>query len=209
MFYICSMENVQQKIIETAASLYRNISIKSVTMDDVARECMISKKTLYKYVNDKVDLLTKAFRYEFDLQRKRFEEITKKNFNAIEEVLYIHKNLIKMLKTHKPSLEYEMHKYYPVVHKELIEKKSEHVYQMMLRNLRKGISEGLYYNDIDAELIAKQRVIFQVQKVENAVVSYQEFLKPKAMKQMFKYHLRAICSSKGIEILNKKIEELE
>lgn len=203
------MENVQQKIIKTAAFLYRKFGIKSVTMDDVARECMISKKTLYKYVNDKVDLLTQAFRYEFSLQSKRFHEIAEKKLNAIEEVLFIQKNLINMLKTHKPSLEYEMLKYYPVIHKELIEKKSEHVFQLMYRNLKKGINEGLYYNDIDIELIAKQRVIFQVQKVENSVVSYKEFLKPKAMKQMFKYDLRAICSPKGMEILNKKIEELE
>lgn len=178
-------------------------------MDDVARECMISKKTLYKYVNDKVDLLTKAFRYEFSMQSKRFHAIAEKKLNAIEEVLLIQKNLINMLKTHKPSLEYEMHKYYPVIQKELNEKKSEHVFQMMYRNLKKGIDEGLYYDDIDIELLAKQRVILQVQKVENAVVSYKEFLKPKAMKQMFKYHLRAICSPKGMEILNKKIEEQE
>ncbi len=203
------MENVKEKIIQTASTLYRKFGIKSVTMDDVARECMISKKTLYKYVNDKIDLLTQTFRFEFDFQIKRFKSLSEKKINAIEEVFEIHKNLIAMLKTHNPSLEYEMDKYYPVIHKELTEKKSEHVYKMMLLNLNKGIEEGLYYNDIDVELIAKQRVIFQVQKVENSVVSYQEFLKPKAMKQMFKYHLRAICSPKGLEILNKKIKELE
>ncbi len=203
------MEDGKQKIIEVASLMYRKFGIKSVTMDDVARECMISKKTLYKYVNDKVDLLTKAFRYEFSIQSKRFTSIIEKKLNAVDEVLFIHKNLINMLKTHSPSLEYELHKYYPVIHKELIKKKSEHVYTMMLRNLEKGISEGLYYDDIDVKLIAKQRVILQVQKVENSVASYKEFLKPKAMKQMFKYHLRAICSPKGLKILNEKIKELD
>ncbi|MCF6366681.1 MAG: TetR/AcrR family transcriptional regulator [Bacteroidales bacterium] len=203
------MEDIKQKIIETATSLYKKFGIKSVTMDDVARECMISKKTLYKYVNDKIDLLTEAFRYEFGIQSKRFEAITKKKLNAVEEVLEIHKNLINMLKTHNPSVEYDMHKYYPVVDKELKEKKSFSVYQMMLKNLKKGIKEGLYYNDIDIELIAKQRVILQVQKIENSIVSFKEFTKPHAMKQMFIYHLRAICSPKGIKLLNQKIKELD
>lgn len=203
------MEKVHGKIVKIASELYRKFGIKSVTMDDVAHECMISKKTLYKYVNDKIDLLTQTFRYEFGLQNKKFTSLKDKELNAIEEVLFIHKNLIDMLKTHKPSLEYEMDKYYPIIQKELVDEKSEYVYKMMLRNLKKGINEGLYYSDIDVELIAKQRVIFQVQKVENSVVSYKEFITPKAMKQMFKYHLRAICSPKGLKVLNKKIEELE
>ena len=203
------MDNTSQKVIQTAAELYKKFGIKSVTMDDVARECMISKKTLYKYVNDKIDLLNQAFRLEFSIQIKKFSAIYDKNLNAVEEVFEIHKNLINMLKTHNPAIEYDMHKYYPVVHKKLNEKKSMHVYQMMIQNLKKGIAEGLYYNDIDIELIAKQRVIFQVQKIENSIVSFKEFTKPHAMKQMFIYHLRAICSPKGIKILNQKIKELD
>jgi len=203
------MENVKEKIIQTASSLYRKYGIKSVTMDDVARECMISKKTLYKYVNDKIDLLTQTFRFEFDFQTKRFEAITKKGLNAIEEVFETNKILIDMLKTHKPSLEYEMQKYYPTIHKVLIEKVSEMTYKTMHANLKYGIEEGLYYKDIKVDLIAKQAVVLQVQKIDNSVASYKDFLKPKAMKEIFKYHMRAICSPKGLEILNKKIKELE
>ncbi len=203
------MNNVFQNIIQTAADLYKKYGIKSVTMDDVARECMISKKTLYKYVTDKIDLLRQALRLEFSIQIKEFSAIYNKNLNAVEEVFEIHKNLINMLKTHNQAIEYDMHKYYPVIDKELKEKKSMHVYQMMIQNLKKGIAEGLYYDDINIELIAKQRVIFQVQKIENSIVSFKEFTKPHAMKQMFIYHLRAICSPKGLKILNQKIKELD
>ncbi len=203
------MNNLFQNIIQTAADLYKKYGIKSVTMDDVARECMISKKTLYKYVTDKIDLLRQALRLEFSIQIKEFSAIYNKNLNAVEEVFEIHKNLINMLKTHNQAIEYDMHKYYPVIDKELKEKKSMHVYQMMIQNLKKGIAEGLYYDDINIELIAKQRVIFQVQKIENSIVSFKEFTKPHAMKQMFIYHLRAICSPKGLKILNQKIKELD
>ena len=202
------MENAKHKIVETASSLYRKFGIKSVTMDDIARECMISKKTLYKYVNDKADLLIQTFRFEFDVQEQRFELITKKNINAIEKILEINKILISMLKTHKPSIEYEMRKYYPVIHKELVEKVAKLTYKSMCKNLKLGIREGLYYDDINVELIAKKGVIMQIQKIDNVIASYKDFLKPKAIKEMFKYHMRAICTPKCIEILNKKIKEL-
>ena len=51
--------------------------------------------------------------------------------------------------------------------------------------------------------------ITNVQKIENSIVSFKEFTKPHAMKQMFIYHLRAICSPKGIKLLNQKIKELD
>lgn len=203
------MDNVFQNIIQTAADLYKKYGIKSVTMDDVAQECMISKKTLYKYVKDKIDLLQHALRSEFGKHGKIFHDITEKGLNAIEEVFEIHKSLVKTLKNHNPVIEHDLIKYYPVILREVSEKKSEQVYKMMIKNLKKGIEESLYYNDIDIELIAKQRVIFHVQKIENSVVSYKEFIKPKAVKQMFIYHLRAICSPKGLKILNQKIKELE
>lgn len=203
------MDKVLQNIIKTAGDLYKKFGLKSVTMDDVARECMISKKTLYKYVNDKIDLLKQAFKFEFIKQSSLFNGIFDKGLNAVEEVFEIHKHLIKMLKTHNPIIEHDMMKYYPVIHREMKEKSAEQVYTMMLKNLQKGIDEGLYYDDIDIELIAKQRVIFQVQKIENSIVSFKEFTNPNALKQMFIYHMRAVCSPKGIKILNQKIEELK
>ena len=109
------MDNVFQNIIQTAADLYKKYGIKSVTMDDVARECMISKKTLYKYVKDKNDLLQHALHYEFSKHGKIFHAITEKGLNAIEEVFEIHKNLVKTLKKHNPVIEHDLIKYYPVI----------------------------------------------------------------------------------------------
>jgi len=196
-----------KKILETAAELYQKYGIKSVTMDDVAHECMISKKTLYKYVNDKIDLLQKTFKNESLKHGKFFTEISEKGLNAVEQVVEIHKILIKMMKTHNPAVEHDLIKYYPIVHRQLSEKKSKLVFEMIKINLQKGIDEGLYYDDIDIELVAKQRVILQVQKIENPIVSYKEFLKPKAVRKMLLYHMRAICTTKGLNVFHEKIKE--
>ena len=108
MFFLCGMDEVYQNIIKTASELFKNYGLKSITMDDVANACMISKKTLYKYVKDKVDLLFKAYENEFSKQSAQFIEIVNKNLNAIEEVFEIHKNLIKMLKATNPVIEFDL-----------------------------------------------------------------------------------------------------
>ncbi len=200
------MDESLKKIIQTAETLYYKYGIKSVTMDDVARECMISKKTLYKYVNDKIDLLRQVLSFEFSKHRTLFNAVSEKGLNAVEEVVQIHNILIEMLKNHNTVIEYDMLKYYPAVHRELSERKSEYILKMMKINLQKGIDEGLYHSDINIDLVAKQRVIFQVQKVENSVVSYKEFLKPEAVKQMLLYHMRAVCTPKGLKLYNEKMK---
>jgi len=47
------MNEELKQIIEKVQALYFKYGIKSVTMDDVARELGMSKKTLYQYVSDK------------------------------------------------------------------------------------------------------------------------------------------------------------
>jgi len=202
------MEKSFQKIIQTSIELFTKLGVKRVTMDEIARECMISKKTLYKYVNDKIDLINQVINFESKKLSKKFFAISEKGLNAVEEVFELHRNLIKLMKSHNHTVEYDLRKYYPSIQRDVSERRAKQVYQMMVMNLKKGIEEGLYYDDIDIELIAKQRVIFQVQRIENSIVSYKEFTNPYAMKQMFIYHLRAICSPKGMEILNEKIKEL-
>jgi len=51
------MEEMRIELIKKISLLYQKYGIKSFTMDDVANELGISKKTLYQYFNDKADLV--------------------------------------------------------------------------------------------------------------------------------------------------------
>jgi AcrR family transcriptional regulator len=54
------MHTELNEILEKVSLLYRRYGIKSITMDDVAKELGISKKTLYQHVSDKTDLVRKV-----------------------------------------------------------------------------------------------------------------------------------------------------
>ncbi len=58
------------EILSKAFELYYKYAIKSVTMDDVARELGISKKTLYQYVSNKTELVEKVIRSEMERAAK-------------------------------------------------------------------------------------------------------------------------------------------
>ena len=61
------LKNILLKVRE----LYMKYGIKSITMDDVAGELGISKKTLYQYVTDKDDLVGKFIDNEIAIEAGR------------------------------------------------------------------------------------------------------------------------------------------
>ncbi len=79
------LKNILLKVRE----LYMKYGIKSITMDDVASELGISKKTLYQYVTDKDDLVGKFIDNEIELRQEEICKCFKTGFNAIEELFEI------------------------------------------------------------------------------------------------------------------------
>ena len=65
------MENKRKLILKDVEQLYLKYGIRSVTMDDVAKEFGISKKTLYEYFQDKADLVAQVI--EHHLQNRNFK----------------------------------------------------------------------------------------------------------------------------------------
>ena len=73
-----------EKILVKVSGMYRKYGIKSVTMDDVAHELGISKKTLYQYVKDKSDLVEKVVEHVRVCNFGNMKEMNKIKGNAIE-----------------------------------------------------------------------------------------------------------------------------
>ena len=99
---------MKEKIIEGAGSLFLRYGIRSVSMDDIANNLAISKKTLYQYFKDKDDIVTKATKAIIDADRKSFVEIREGAENAIDELSKVSKCLRRMIDEMNPSLLFDL-----------------------------------------------------------------------------------------------------
>ena len=194
------------KILENTANLYLKYGIKSITMDDIAHECNISKKTLYKYVSDKADLVEKTIFHVFSENGKKMKAIVDASHNAIDELFELQKILLNLSSNYNPSVEFDLQKYYPSILRNIENMKAKHIFNMILRNLKKGKDENLYRKDIDCELIAKLRVLIVLSKIDDATVSYQDFINKHALNEMLKYHLHAVCNDNGLKLMKEKLK---
>jgi len=203
------MNEELKKILEKVSELYIKYGIKSVTMDDVASHLSISKKTLYKYVSDKDDLVGKVIDIQIEALRSEMDCKCNNGLNAIEELLIVSKMINYKMKNMNPGTVYDLKKYYPEHYARLLNARREKMHSNIINNIRKGKEEGLYRNDLDENIIAK----LQISRIENIIdsdfFSVEEFTSTKFFQEIFVYHIRGIANQMGIDFLENKLQNFD
>ena len=193
------MDKKEKQIIKQVYELYKKYGIKSVTMDDVSAHMAISKKTLYKFVTDKNDLVNKVINYELEKRNKTFGEIYSKPMNAIEELLETNRIINEFFKDYNSSMEYDLQKYYPETFNKIKKTRRQNMYNAIINNLKKGKKEGLYRKNLNEEIIAKLHVFRIENMVETDQFSPEEITSPDFINEVFSYHIRGIVNKTGLE----------
>lgn len=199
------LKNILLKVRE----LYMKYGIKSITMDDVARELGISKKTLYQYVTDKDDLVGKFVDNEILMRQEEICKCFSTGFNAIEELFEISIYMNRLIRDQNPATEYDLKKYYPVHYQKTLKARKEGIYNYILLNLKKGKKEGLYRKDMNNDVIARLYLWRSEDATLAELFAAEEFTSIKLFVELLNYHIRGIATEKGIIVLEKKIKELE
>ncbi|TAJ14046.1 TetR/AcrR family transcriptional regulator [Marinilabiliaceae bacterium JC017] len=195
------MEKKRQNIIERSFHLFHRYGIKSVSMDDIAREMGMSKKTLYQCVKDKGELVEAVMTYVRDFIGGAVNVFHDEKVNAIEQHL-VHRNAFQeKFVHHNPTLSFDLRKYYPVIYHEMNEWKRKTVYDAHRANLQQGIKEGFYREDIDPDIIARLMVAHSIFTFDPT----NEIFEPNSMNdqatihQVYKYHFIGICTEEGLK----------
>jgi AcrR family transcriptional regulator len=199
------LKNILSKVRE----LYVKYGIKSITMDDVAHELGISKKTLYQFVTDKDDLVGKFIDYEISVRQEQICKCFRIGFNAVEELFEISMFMNKMIRDQNPVTAYDLQKYYPHHFQKTLKARREGIYQYILQNLRKGKKEGLYREDLDDEVISKLYLSRIENLHSNEIFTMEELMSTKLFTEMLIYHVRGIATQNGINVLAEKIKDIE
>ncbi|MEI6594827.1 MAG: TetR/AcrR family transcriptional regulator [Bacteroidota bacterium] len=198
--------DIKIKILREAETLFMKYGFKSITMDDVARELGISKKTLYLYFEDKNDLVDQTMLQHLEDQKVSCQNIETLKLDPISYMLNISDSVSTQLRQINPGVLYDLKKYFKSSWDKFVEFKTNFVYQNVLNNLETGQSKGYYQKDIDVKLIASLYVhlidfLVSPTGFQNEHKTFREL-----HFEIMKYHLRAICTEKGLKILNEKIK---
>ena len=200
-----------QEILKKAEEMFLKYGIKSVTMEDMARALGISKKTLYTHFDNKEKMVGDVVLNHIAIEKEDIDEIIKLNNDPIEEFLMIAKYVMKTLRKMKPTLIYDLQKYYGKCWQNMDSFHREYVYSIIFNNLSKGIGKGLYREDINPDIIARLYTGATLLITNEEFFPLADFTRAELYAQFVKHHMYGIVSEKGISVLNqhqKTIQEL-
>ncbi|WP_396194652.1 TetR/AcrR family transcriptional regulator [Flavobacterium sp.] len=194
---------MKDKIIKKATDMFLKLGFKSVTMDDIACEMCISKKTIYKYFSNKETLIEEGTEVVHQKIHAMMDEVMAQNHNAIAENFQLREMFKQMFQSFDHSPAYQLKKHYPEIYEKMMANEIEDCSHMFRQNIIKGITEGLYRKETDIEAAVKfyYTLIFSIN--ENTMLEKDAYeLELKALE----YHTRAIATEKGIQELEKHLE---
>ncbi|MFC4267986.1 TetR/AcrR family transcriptional regulator [Polaribacter marinivivus] len=198
---------MEQKIVEKSTELFLNLGFKSVTMDEIASALGVSKKTIYKYFNNKTDLVNAVTNHVFDSISCGIDHICHLNMNPIDELFSIKRFVMEHLKDEKSSPQYQLQKYYPKIFLSLKKKQFEVMQECVIDNLKKGIELGLYRPNIDLEFISRIYFNGLIGIKDNDMFPLKNYSMKTLLNFYYEYHLRGICTAKGINQLENQLEK--
>ena len=193
--------NIENKILEKSYQLFLNKGYRHTTMDDIAQDLGISKKTIYSHYPTKRKLVEDSTFYVLDKVNETICSIVDANYDPIEETFTIKSMIHNLLKNEKSSPSYQLQKYYPKIFNQVSEKQFKAAESCIVENLKRGIETGYYRDDIDIDLITRFYFSGNISLTNHKLFPIDTYELSHLKDTFLEYHIRAIATEKGLETL--------
>ncbi|WP_405379681.1 TetR/AcrR family transcriptional regulator [Maribacter sp. LLG6340-A2] len=193
---------MKEKIRNTATTLFLERGFKSITMDDIANELGMSKKTIYNEYSNKTELVEDCVMHKFCTLSEGIDSIAAMEKNPIVELYEIKKYVMSHLNDEKTSPQFQLMKYYPKIYSEMKKMHFDKMQKCVLTNVLRGKQQGIYRDNIDSEFVARIYYTGMNNIKDQNIFPIKLFPVAKLMDSFLEYHLRGIVTPKGRTILN-------
>jgi AcrR family transcriptional regulator len=193
---------VKDKILDTSLNLFFKYGIKAITMDDIAKEMGISKKTIYRFFKEKDDIVNQLSEAELKKNQLMMETLRKQAKDPIHEVILISQYLQKMFAEINPVFFHDLHKQFSKALGDFNKFKRECMFNNLKRNITDGVQLGLYRGDLDIDFAAQYRVI-QMDMFMSRSVEFENVSVVKAHQLIMDIFMHGISTVKGHKLINK------
>lgn len=194
---------LKERILVEANELFCKFGVKRITMDDIAKQLGISKKTIYQHFKDKNELVFVLIESMLQMQMQTMDCNRSKASNAVDEVFLVVTHLKEMLSKMNPMIFYDLQRYHPQAWDLFKSFRFTYMKECILKNIHSGIKEGCFRKNIQPEIIALLR-LEQVDMIFNQVVfPAAQFRMAEVMEEVTEHYLYGLCNLKGHELINK------
>ena len=192
----------RQKILDEAAEMFRIYGIRAVTMDMLASRMSISKRTIYEVFRDKEELLKGVLKCMAEKQSAVLQKYFGESENVIEAIFKMMDLMFEHFRNMSPAFRLDMRRIkrelgdYPDMMKELP------YFSNNAEILNRGISEGVFREDIDVEMTSRLMLEMLKMSHDQEIFPHDNVDFSDSVRGFYINFLRGISTPEGLDLIN-------
>jgi AcrR family transcriptional regulator len=203
------MDEKRNEIINKSAMIFLRHGIKSVTMDDLARELGMSKKTIYNHFKDKDELVKSIVSTLIERNRTACESGRIKAENAIEALMNISEYSTRLFTEIHTSVFFDLQKYYPEAWSIIKQHRLAFVSNQITQNIIRGQEEGFYISELDPKIMSGIHLALISAMTDGDIFEVEANNYGKLLEQIVLFQLRGVVNEKGRELMLQNMKNKE
>lgn len=193
----------KDRILQKAHELFMHYGIRSVSMDDMATQLGMSKKTLYQYYSDKEELVDAVLTALLENNQKQCMAGRENAENAIHEVFQAFEMIQQLFANMNPSVVFDLEKHHASVYKKVHQHKHVFMYDVIGQNIQRGIKEELYRPEIDVDIITRFRIESMMLPFNSEAFPTNRTHLVKIQHEILEHFIYGLATVKGQKIIQK------
>ena len=197
---------IKERIIAKAREQFFRYGVKSVTMDDIASELGISKKTIYQHFEDKDAIVHQLMMGEMLQDKCEWDNLCNISKNVIEKTVKSMEIIKKAFAEINPSTFFDIKKYHPKTWLLFQEHKQNFILESIRKELLEGIEQGFYRSDIKIDILVRMRMEQIETGFDPHLFPPNKFSLIEVELTMLDHFIRGILTTKGLEVYQEYIQ---
>lgn len=190
-------QDIKEKILNGTEALFMKYGVRSVSMDDIARHLGVSKKTLYQHFADKDELVLLVSKAHMERETKEYDGFRAESSDAIDELAKIAVCIRQNMQKMNPSLLFELQKYHPKAWEVWLQFKENYIRESVVRNLKQGIDEGYFRDEVNANILASCRIAMIEAAFDERLFPKERYDLAEVQSQLFDHFVNGLLTDKG------------
>ena len=193
----------KKRILLKADEMFMRFGIRSVSMDDIAIDLGMSKKTLYQYYADKDALVAEVVDLHINKMEEDCGSCRQQSEDAIHEMFITMDQSMEQFSNINPMVLHDLEKFHFKAFQRFKEHKDKFLYKVVKDNIEWGKKEGYYREDVNTEVLTRFRIESMLIPFNIQAFPPAKFNLLETSRQMLENFIYGLSTSKGHKQIQK------
>jgi len=196
------MDNKNRIILESKA-LFLKLGIRSVSMDDIANQLGISKKTIYQLFADKDELVDNIIDEDIQQIQADCTNCCETAKDAIDEIFKTMEMIVAQFRNMNPMVIFDLQKYHHRSFEKFMHHRNTFLLEIIINNLEKGVKEGLYRENIKIDILSRFRLESMMLAFNMDLYPPSKFNALEVTLEIIQHFLYGLSTESGYQLINE------